>query len=110
MGQRGASPTYRYRAIATVATPKSPFRLGGRQAQGFVESLFELIDIRLPVLDHSTVSRRLGALSVAMPVQPATGGRHVVVDSMANYRLGNFLKSSIIISAPPLAKAPPSMP
>jgi len=80
-GRRGASQTYSDRAIATVATLKSIFHLAGRQAQGFVESLFKLMSLELPVPDHSTVSRRLGKLSVAMPVQPATGARHVVVDS-----------------------------
>jgi hypothetical protein len=80
-GRRGASQTYSDTAIATVATLKSLFRLAGRQAQGFVESVFQLMSIRLPVPDHSTVSRRLGALSVALPVQPARGARHIVVDS-----------------------------
>lgn len=80
-GRRGACCTYSDTAIGTVATLKSLFHLAGRQAQGFVESLFEFMGIRLPVPDHSTVSRRLGALSVAMPVQPATGARHIVVDS-----------------------------
>lgn len=81
MGRRGASQTYSDTAIATVATLKSLFRLAGCQAQGFVESVFLLMGIRLPVPDHSTVSRRLTALSVAIPVQPATGARHIVVDS-----------------------------
>lgn len=80
-GQRGASLTYSDGAIAMVATLKSLFHLAGRQAQGFVESLFQLMHISLPVPEHSTVSRRLGALSVVMPVRPATGARHVVVDS-----------------------------
>jgi len=80
-GRRGASCTYSDLAIATVATLKSLFHLAGRQAQGFVKSVFQLMNIPLPVPDHSTVSRRLGALSVAMPVQPAIGARHIVVDS-----------------------------
>lgn len=80
-GRRGASQTYSDAAIATVATLKSLFRLAGRQAQGFVESVFQLMGIGLPVPDHSTVSRRLAALSVALPVQPAGGARHIVVDS-----------------------------
>ncbi len=80
-GRRGASQTYSDTAIATVATLKSLFHLAGRQAQGLVESLFQLMAIALPVPDHSTISRRLGALSVAMPVQPAAGARHIVVDS-----------------------------
>jgi IS5 family transposase len=80
-GRRGASQTYSDEAIATMATLKSLFHLAGRQAQGFVESLFQRMGIQLPVPDHSTVSRRVGKLSVAMPVQPTPGARHVVVDS-----------------------------
>lgn len=80
-GRRGASPTYSDIAIATITTLKKLFRLAGRQAQGFVQSLFELMDIALPVPDHSTVSRRLGSLSVSMPVVPKRGARHVVVDA-----------------------------
>lgn len=80
-GRRGASPTYSDTAIATIATLKNLFHLPGRQAIGFVESLFELMDITLPVPDHSTVSRRLGRLSVSMPVMPKTSARHVVVDA-----------------------------
>ena len=61
---------------------KSVFHLAGRQAQGFVESVFQLMNIPLPVPDHSTVSRRLAALSVSIPVQPQSRARHVVVDSV----------------------------
>ncbi len=46
-GRRGASQTYSDQAIATVATLKSLFHLAGRQAQGFVESLFHLMGIQL---------------------------------------------------------------
>jgi hypothetical protein len=80
-GRRGASQLYSDTAIATVATLKSVFHLAGRQAQGFVESVFQLMNIPLPVPDHSTVSRRLSALSVSIPVQPQSRARHVVVDS-----------------------------
>ena len=64
-GRRGASQLYSDTAIATVATLKSVFHLAGRQAQGFVESVFQLMDIPLPVPDHSTVSRRLSAFGRA---------------------------------------------
>jgi Transposase DDE domain len=33
------------------------------------------------VPDHSTLSRRVGKLEVALPVVPKEGARHVVVDS-----------------------------
>lgn len=80
-GRPGASLTYSNVAIATMATVKSLFHLGGRQAQGFLESLFRLMGVNLSVPDHSTLSRRLGSLKVSMPVQPSDTARHVVVDS-----------------------------
>lgn len=64
-----------------MSTLKAVYRLAGRQCQGFMESVFELMEIELPVADHSTLSRRLGQLSVELPVVPKEGSRHVVVDS-----------------------------
>lgn len=64
-----------------MATVKAVYRLAGRQCQGFLESIFELMGIDLPVPDHSTLSRRLGQLSMELPVLPKAGARHVVVDS-----------------------------
>jgi hypothetical protein len=66
-GKPGASKLYSDLAIATMATLKAVYRLAGRQCQGFVESIFELMAIDLPVPDHSTLSRRLGQLSVELP-------------------------------------------
>ena len=56
-------------------------KLAGRQTEGFVESLLRLMGVELSVPDHSTVSRRLGKLSVSLPVIEGAGARHVVVDS-----------------------------
>ncbi len=80
-GKPGATKLYSDLAIMTMATLKAVYRLAGRQCQGFVESIFELMEINLPVPDHSTLSRRLGQLSVELPVIPKEGARHVVVDS-----------------------------
>lgn len=80
-GKPGASIFYSDLAILTMATLKAVYRLAGRQCQGFVESIFELMGADLPVPDHSTLSRRLGQLSVELPVMPKEGARHVVVDS-----------------------------
>lgn len=80
-GKPGASVLYSDLAIGTMATIKAVYRLAGRQCQGFLESIFELMGIDLPVPDHSTLSRRLGQLSVELPVVPKEGARHVVVDS-----------------------------
>jgi hypothetical protein len=68
-------------AILTMATVKAIYQLAGRQCQGFLESIFELMDINLPVPEHSTLSRRVGQLSIQLPVLPKEGARHVVVDS-----------------------------
>jgi Transposase DDE domain len=80
-GKPGASKLYSDLAIMTMATLKAVYRLPGRQCQGFVESIFEFMAIDLPVPDHSTLSRRLGQLSIKLPVMPKEGARHVVVDS-----------------------------
>lgn len=80
-GKPGASKLYSDLAILTMATLKAVYRLAGRQCQGFVGSIFALMGIELPVPDHSTLSRRLGQLSIELPVLPKAGSRHVVVDS-----------------------------
>jgi Transposase DDE domain len=69
-GRRGASPTYSDAAILTMATLQTVFHLAGRQTQGFLESIFELMEVELPVPDHSTLSRRLKRLSITIPVMP----------------------------------------
>lgn len=80
-GKPGASLLYSDLAIQTMATVKAVYRLAGRQCQGFLESIFELMGIDLPVPDHSTLSRRVGKLAIDLPVIPKQGARHVVVDS-----------------------------
>jgi len=66
-GKRGASRTYSDLAIATMSTMGSVMHLRGRQTEGFMTSLFQLMKVDLPVPDHSTVSRRLGKLSREHP-------------------------------------------
>jgi hypothetical protein len=80
-GKPGASIFYSDLAIQTMATVKAVYRLAGRQCQGFLESIFELMAVELPVPDHSTLSRRIGKLSIDLPVMPKQGARHIVVDS-----------------------------
>ncbi|BAY59926.1 transposase (plasmid) [Leptolyngbya boryana NIES-2135] len=80
-GKPGASVFYSDLAITTMITLKSIYGLAGRQCQGFLESIFVPMEIDLLVPDHSTLSRRLGRLSVALPVLPKGEAKHVVVDS-----------------------------
>lgn len=80
-GKPGASIYYSDLAILTMATVKAVYGLAGRQCQGFLASIFELMGIELPVPDHSTLSRRMSRLEISIPVVPKAGARHVVVDS-----------------------------
>jgi hypothetical protein len=75
----GAPKTYSDTAIMSVLTVKSLFCLAGRQATGLIASLFELMQVELSVPDHSTVSRRMGKLSVRLPIHDTEQARHVAI-------------------------------
>jgi hypothetical protein len=79
--QLGAPKLYSDLVILSVLTVKSVFHLAGRQASGFVASVFELMGVELPVPDHSTVSRRMSNLEVSFPLVDRPQARHVVIDS-----------------------------
>lgn len=80
-GERGASPIYTDLAIETMATIQSVYALPGRQTEGFLASIFELMKIQLTAPDHSTLSRRRGKLTITLPIKDLTKTRHLVVDS-----------------------------
>jgi IS5 family transposase len=80
-GDRGASPTYTDLAIETMATIQAIYRLPGRQTQGFLQSVFELMKLNLTVPDHSTLSRRRRQLEISLPVKNLSNSLHLVVDS-----------------------------
>lgn len=80
-GVRGASPLYTDQAIELMAVVKFLFHQAGRQAEGFLRSIFELMQVSLPVPDHTTFSRRLARLPVQLPIRKARQARHVVADS-----------------------------
>jgi hypothetical protein len=80
-GKPGASDEYSDLAIITFVTLKSVYHQAGRQTQGLLESLFALMQLELDVPDHSTVSRRMGKLTIALPVGPKRGAVDVVVDA-----------------------------
>src|SRR5215813_11285549 len=80
-GEPGASPTYTDLAIETMATVQAIYGLAGRQTQGFLQSLFELMKLDLTAPDHSTLSRRRRQLTITLPVKDWSKPRHLVVDS-----------------------------
>jgi hypothetical protein len=80
-GKPGASNNYSDVSIITFATMKAVYGKAGRQTQGFLESLFELMGVALSVPDHSIVSRRIGKLEITLPVVPKDKAVYVVVNS-----------------------------
>jgi len=80
-GEPGASPTYTDLAIETMAIVQAIYGLAGRQTQGFLQSIFELMKLDLPVPDHSTLSRRRRKLEIALPVRNLSQSVHLVIDS-----------------------------
>jgi Transposase DDE domain len=80
-GTPGASPTYTDTAIETMATVQTIFHLPGRQTEGFLNSVIELMSVDFTSPDHTTLSRRRGDLSITLPVRERAEARHIVVDS-----------------------------
>jgi IS5 family transposase len=80
-GEPGASPTYTDLAIETMATVQAIYGLAGRQTQGFLQSVFELMKLDLTAPDHSTLSRRRRQLEITLPIKDWSKSRHLVIDS-----------------------------
>jgi hypothetical protein len=56
------------------------FRLALRQTEGLIGSILQLLDLDLPVPDHSTLSRRAATLEVPRP-KAGSAPVHLLVDS-----------------------------
>jgi hypothetical protein len=67
--RRGVPVVYSDLAIATMAVLGRVFGQPGRQASGLAESVLQLMGLELAVPDPSTVSRRLSAIAVELPVK-----------------------------------------
>jgi len=78
--QRGSQFDYSAQAIQVMLTVKNVFHLPNRATEGFIRSLFRLLEIMLSVPDHTTLSRRGKKLSVRLPKQ-AKGALDLVMDS-----------------------------
>ncbi len=68
-------------AIEVCLTLRSVFRLPLRQVQGFVRSLFRLMELELPTPDFSTLSRRSKGLKIVRDGSGTDGAITLIVDS-----------------------------
>jgi len=80
-GKRGRPRTYSDTAVLCMATLKEVYHLPLRATQGLMLSILKLLDLDLPVLDYSQLSRRCATLEVALPRHQAGAAMHMVVDS-----------------------------
>ena len=78
--QRGSQYEYSAEAIAIMLTVKNVFHLPNRATEGFVGSIFAREGVRLPVPDHTTLSRRGKDLKVILP-KKVSGHMDIVMDS-----------------------------
>ncbi len=79
--RRGGQRKYSDVAIETALTLRILLHLPLRQTEGFLRSIFELLNLTLDVPDHTTMSRRSARLAVPLRSQPSNGAINLVTDS-----------------------------
>lgn len=77
----GGHRRYSNTAIVATLTLGSVYRLPLRQAEGFVRSLFALMDLEIPVPDHTTQARRRRTVVVDMHTSAHPKPVDIVLDS-----------------------------
>ena len=80
-GRRGAPQKYTDLAIETALPLRQVFRLPLRQAEGFLRSLLDLMDLSLEAPDHTTLSRRSKGLNVKLVALQSKKPIHLIIDS-----------------------------
>jgi hypothetical protein len=78
--KRGGQKAYSDGAIECLLTVKAVFHLAYRQTEGFACSLSELLGVKLPIPDYTTLNRRAKAVKVSLPGREK-GSVHLVLDS-----------------------------
>jgi len=78
--QRGSQFDYSNKAIEIMLTLKEIFHLTNRSVEGFVRSLFRMMQVDLSVPDHSTLSKRSKTLKVKLS-KTSSGSLNLVMDS-----------------------------
>lgn len=79
-GARGGQRRFSDTAIETALTLRLLFHLPLRQTEGFLRSLFALMELDLDAPDHTTLSRRAAALNVQLRHQ-TSGPIQLIIDS-----------------------------
>lgn len=96
--QRGSQFEYSEKAIEIMLTIKEVFHLSNRSVEGFVRSVFAMLDLPLLVPDHSTLSKRGKTFDVRLP-KKTNGSLNLVLDSTGKAS-GRFVNMGIPSTAP----------
>ena len=78
--QRGSQFEYSEQAILIMQMMKNVFHLPNRATEGFMRSVFAMLNISLSIPDHTTLSRRGKGLKVVLP-KKTSGHLDLVMDS-----------------------------
>jgi len=78
---RGRPQRYSDLAITTVLVIKRVFRLTLRAAQGFIDSIFTLMNVPLRCPDYTSVSKRAKSVNVSFKTPTRGEIAHLVIDS-----------------------------
>lgn len=77
----GCARLYSDLAIQCAAQIRALYRLPLRSVQGFLESLFDMLELRLDVPHYSTISRRMKKLRIKLKYTKQNNYNHIVLDS-----------------------------
>jgi transposase len=91
----GGQARYTDAAIQTTLTVRTAFRLAFRQTEGLMASVITLMDLKISVPDHSTISRPAETLPVIQPASVPAGPLHLLIDStgLKVYGAGQWLEA-----------------
>ena len=79
--QQGHPLVFSDSAIEAALTMRAVYHLTLRQTEGFLLSIFDILESALPVPDYTTLSKRAKDLSVDLPLQGSSEPIHLVIDS-----------------------------
>ncbi|TMX14577.1 IS5 family transposase [Aeromonas salmonicida subsp. achromogenes] len=80
-GRRGRGFHYSDRAIETALMLKSVFKLPLRALEGFINSLFQLMDVPLQSPDYSCISKRAKQVNIQYRLPSKGPVAHLVIDA-----------------------------
>jgi hypothetical protein len=91
----GGQARYADAAIQTTLMVRTAFKLALRQTEGLLASVITLMDLRISVPDHTTISRRAVTLPVIQADSVPHGPLHLLIDStgLQVYGAGQWLEA-----------------